>query len=137
MIVEEGVQTVIAIPLIKGGLQLGVLALYGIGEPLAFNEENRELAMLFGAHAAIALENANLFEALEERAVELANANRLKSEFLARVSHELRTPMNSVIGYSDMLLQTIYGTAHRETERPDRAHPAQRAQPAPAHRRLA
>ena len=74
----------------------------------AIVEKERELAQLFASQAATAFENALLFEALEERAVELAKANKLKSEFLARVSHELRTPMNSINGYSEMLLRTVY-----------------------------
>ncbi|MDQ1254564.1 MAG: hypothetical protein QG646_3834, partial [Euryarchaeota archaeon] len=36
-------------------------------------------------------------------------ANRTKSDFLAKISHELRTPLNSIIGFSDMLLEQIYG----------------------------
>ena len=46
---------------------------------------------------------------LRESNVALARANRLKSEFLANMSHELRTPMNSIIGYSHVLLEGIDG----------------------------
>jgi len=36
-------------------------------------------------------------------------ANRLKSEFIANMSHELRTPLNSIIGFSELLLDLIFG----------------------------
>ncbi len=47
--------------------------------------------------------------ALAEANVELARLTRAKSEFLANMSHELRTPLNSILGFSDVLLQKIFG----------------------------
>lgn len=46
---------------------------------------------------------------LASKNLELARANRLKSEFLANMSHELRTPMTSILGFSSLLEQQIYG----------------------------
>lgn len=46
---------------------------------------------------------------LASKNLELARANRLKSEFLANMSHELRTPMTSILGFSSLLEQQVYG----------------------------
>ena len=49
------------------------------------------------------------FRRLEEQNRELAEASRVKSEFLANMSHEIRTPMNSVINFSSLILEGVYG----------------------------
>jgi signal transduction histidine kinase/CheY-like chemotaxis protein len=46
---------------------------------------------------------------IESTNVELTSANAMKNQFLANVSHELRTPMNSIIGFSDLLRERVYG----------------------------
>ncbi|HEX4617865.1 MAG TPA: ATP-binding protein [Stellaceae bacterium] len=53
--------------------------------------------------------NATLETRVEERTVELANANRAKSMFLANMSHELRTPLNAIIGFGEMMHRQIMG----------------------------
>ena len=53
--------------------------------------------------------NAQLFRELETQAAELEVASRHKSEFLASMSHELRTPLNAVIGFSEVLLERMFG----------------------------
>ena len=57
----------------------------------------------FADQAVIAIENARLFEELQEKSQQLAEASQHKSQFLANMSHELRTPLNAIIGYSEML----------------------------------
>ncbi len=57
------------------------------------------------------LEKAKLTAELEKAKVEAENANRAKSQFLARMSHEIRTPINAVIGMNEMIL--------RESSEPD------------------
>jgi CheY-like chemotaxis protein len=55
------------------------------------------------------LVNARLYRRLERQSAELEVASRHKSEFLASMSHELRTPLNAVIGFSEVLLDRMFG----------------------------
>jgi GAF domain-containing protein/anti-sigma regulatory factor (Ser/Thr protein kinase) len=114
LIKAEGLVNAIAIPLVKAGQQLGLINLYSKAALRTLNDEERELAQLFAAQVAVALDNAVLVETLEERARDLIKANKLKSQFLASISHELRTPMNSINGYSEMLLRELYGPLNQK-----------------------
>ena len=125
LIQKEKITSVLNIPLIKGSEVLGYLRLYHFqGEAhQTYTEQDHEIAQLFASQVTIALENAKLVGELEERAIELAEANRLKSDFLATMSHELRTPMNSIIGFSDTLLSGIYGDLNeKQISRVERIH---------------
>ena len=59
--------------------------------------------------SALAILNARVFRELDRKSSELAVASRHKSEFLASMSHELRTPLNAVIGFSQVLLERMFG----------------------------
>src|SRR5579885_2561954 len=54
--------------------------------------------------------------ALEEKSRQLAVASQHKSEFLANMSHELRTPLNAIIGFSDVLLEQMFGELNPKQE---------------------
>ncbi|MCP4195353.1 MAG: GAF domain-containing protein, partial [Planctomycetaceae bacterium] len=68
-----------------------------------------DLLQTFAAQSALAIHNARLFREIEEKGRELEIANKHKSEFLANMSHELRTPLNAILGYTELILDNIYG----------------------------
>src|SRR6185503_17428626 len=97
-----GFRTLVTVPLISNDLPIGVFAMLRY-EVRPFTDEQIALLETFANQAAIAIENARLFEALQEANSQLTQASQHKSQFLANMSHELRTPLNAIIGYSEML----------------------------------
>lgn len=112
----------LGVPLLHAGSVIGMLSL--TRESLSpYSEEEIRLADSFARQAAIALENARLYEettrfnqqleyevrqrtdAIQTAYVELEQLNRNKSDFISVVSHELRTPLTILHGYTQMLLQ--------------------------------
>ena len=109
-------------PLIVKGEVIGVLEIYHRSH-LKVDSDWLEFLETLAGQAAIAIDNAQMFESLQrsnaslerrvtERTaelnranVELEHANRTKDEFLANMSHELRTPLTSILGLSESLLE--------------------------------
>lgn len=126
---------IVVTPLIVKERLIGTLSIGVTERGRAFSAEDLKLLELLAHPAAIALENARLYEALkqeaallearvEERTQELQvamrradEASRYKSEFLANMSHELRTPLNSILGFSELLQTKTFGPLNEKQER--------------------
>ena len=59
----------------------------------------------FADQAVIAIENVQLFDEIQEKSRQLADASQHKSQFVSSVSHELRTPLNAIIGLTEMMVK--------------------------------
>ena len=118
----SGLRSGVAVPLQAHDVVIGVLYVYS-RTPHQFHEEDRQLLSALADQAAIAIENARLYEQvrrhaeeleakveertqeLQEANLKLADASQHKSEFLANMSHELRTPMNAIIGFTRLVMR--------------------------------
>lgn len=105
---RDGWHSLLIIPMIRGTAMVGALVILRrtVG---SFPDEMVELLQTFASQSMIALINAWLFRELETKSAELEVASRHKSEFLASMSHELRTPLNAVIGFSEVLIDRMFG----------------------------
>jgi signal transduction histidine kinase len=105
---RDGWRSVLAVPMLRGDKLVGVLVIPRRGTG-TFPPDVIELLQTFASQSALAIVNARLFGELETKSSELEIASRHKSEFLASMSHELRTPLNAVIGFSEVLLDRMFG----------------------------
>ena len=97
------VASYLAVPVIsRSGEVLGGL-FFGHSARAVFSERAEQLVVGVAAQAAIAIDNARLFESANRARQSAEEANHLKDEFLATLSHELRTPLNAVLGWTRLL----------------------------------
>ncbi len=98
------VSSVMMIPLKNGEHILGAITFARSASGRPYRESDLQFATELARRAALAIENARLYQSAQD-------ANRLKDEFLATLSHELRTPLNVILGRAHMLHGAAPGPA--------------------------
>jgi signal transduction histidine kinase len=97
-----GMSSIYGAPMVRGGRIVGAFIAGFAARRGRFSSKEKRIAVGIATQAAVAVENARLFEALQR-------ANALKSEFLGTMSHELRTPLNAILGYTDLMREELLG----------------------------
>jgi GAF domain-containing protein len=116
------IRSLLVVPLLVRDKVIGTLSIDDL-KPNAFDYEGR-LLTIAAAQAAVAIENAQLYESLQGSYAELEQAynelqqvDKLKSEFVQSISHELRTPLTFVKGYVELLQDGEMGDLTEEQEK--------------------
>jgi PAS domain S-box-containing protein len=116
----------------------GILVIHACQNKRVWQESEAQLLQQIANQLAIAIQQASLFERLQQELCdrnqaqqqltetnqqlaisnqELARATRLKDEFLANMSHELRTPLNAILGITEGLMDEVFGLLSEEQKR--------------------
>jgi signal transduction histidine kinase len=103
------------VPLLGEGKGIGCIGILR-AEAGGFDAKEIALAQTFADQAVIAIQNARLFSEIQDKSRQLEIANQHKSEFLANMSHELRTPLNAIIGFSEVLLERMFGELNEKQD---------------------
>jgi len=99
--------SLVAVPLIVRGEVIGVLEALNKKDDAHYTEEDLTILETLGALAAQAIQNMDLTRKVRASNAELAELERLKSDFIAITSHELRTPLGLILGHATFLRELV------------------------------
>jgi GAF domain-containing protein len=100
---ERPIRTTLSVPMLKGNDLVGTITIYRL-QLKPFTDKQIALVETFADQAVIAIENVRLFDEIQDKSRQLAEASQHKSQFVSSVSHELRTPLNAIIGLTEMMV---------------------------------
>jgi len=102
-VTKHTTHSLVAVPLVVRGQVLGVLEALNKKDDAHYTEEDLTILETLGALAAQAMQNVGLQRQVRASKIELAELERLKTDFIAITSHELRTPLGLILGHSTFL----------------------------------
>lgn len=106
---NHNTHSLVAVPLIVRGAVVGVLEALNKKDDAHYTEEDLTILETLGALAAQAMQNVGLMREVRASKVQLAELERLKSDFVAITSHELRTPLGLILGHATFMREQAGG----------------------------
>ncbi len=112
----EGISSGFIAPLVAGQEIIGALVLIPdtvVLQAKLLNEDTKRLLGTLANQAAIAIKNAQLFEATQQAYQELRQLDDLKTQFISIAAHELRTPLGAMLGYASFVEKRVPPKLHK------------------------
>ena len=111
IILRAGYRALLVMPLLGRDKLMGALMVWRKA-PGEFPQHSVDLLQTFAAQSVLAIQNARLFQEIEDKGRQLELTSQHKSQFVASMSHELRTPLNAIIGLTEMIVSNAarFGT---------------------------
>ena len=114
MLQELNAQTGLFNPLMAMDTPVGAVVLARTERRIPFGPVDRELLSVLCGQAAVALQNARLFEEIQRAYLALQELDHMKSEFINIAAHELRTPLAILMGHADLLQEDTADSRTRD-----------------------
>jgi signal transduction histidine kinase len=114
-LMRADVRALLAVPLLREDAIVGALMVRR-AHTGTFGSSLIDLMQSFASQSALAIQNARLFQEIEDKSRQLESASQHKSQFLANMSHELRTPLNAILGYNELMQDGLYGELPLKTK---------------------
>lgn len=116
LLLGSGIKSLLVLPIFFRQRLSGIITL-GYYQTSEHSQEDLIHARQLADQVAVAIHNAQLYEATRKQAIDLEKANKVKDEFLSVMSHELRTPLTAITGFVEMVRDKMLGDINPEQEK--------------------